>query len=1263
MSPGVNQDQLFWELSHGTHGITHLGPYTLDQNSLYINGNSFGAAAPNTTTGELSEELFTVNFTINNLRYSADMSQIGSPKFNITDTLMQHLLGPLFQRSSLGPLYTGCRVATLRSMKNGAQTQVDVLCTYRRVFNSQGLPAKPIFYDLSWQTHGITKLGPYSLDKDSLFINGYNEPGPDVPPTTPEPATTILPSPTTSLQPESNTVMWHKPETFTINFTISNLPYSVDMISGSAIFNSTENVLQRLLGPLFQNDSFNSSCRLTSLRPEKNGMFTGVVTTCTYQNDPAHPGMDIQGLYSELSHLSHGVTQLGNYTLEEHSLYVNGYPILGPDILTTTPEPSTTILPFTLTSVQPESTTARAHHLKTITINFTISNLPYSAEMNYSSAMFNSTESVLQHLLRPLFQNNSFNASCRLTSLRPEKNQNSTNVNVICSYQHYSAHPGLHTQELYSELSHLTHGFTQLGNYTLDKDSLYVNGYNEIGTKEPTTNPETATTMLPSPSILVQTESTTAVGYHLKTVTVSFTISNLPYSAHMNNGSAVFNSTETVLKHLLEPLLHNGSFNSSCRLDSLRPEKNGTATAVEAICTYYHNAANSGIDTQELYSELSHLTYGITQLGNYTLDQESLHVSGYNEPHPEEPPTTPEPTTTMQPSPSTALHPEPTTGHHLKILTINFTISNLPYLSNMSNGSAMFNSTESVVQYLLSHLFQNGSFNSSCTLDSLRSRKNGTATGVNVICIYHHDPENPEMDIHGLYLEINNLTHGITQLGNYSLDNGSLYINGYNEHGVEELYTAPESPSTIVPSSSTFVKGEPTVAMGNLKTFTLNFTISNLPYSTDMSSGSAMFNSTERILQHLIRPLVQNESLYSNCRLASLRPKKNGTATGVNAICSYHQNPDHPELDTQELYTKLTQLTQGVTQLGSYMLDQNSIYVNGYTHQTAETTSSGYVPLNITIQGKYQLNFCIINWNLNNTDPTSSEYITLERDIEDKVTTLYTGSQLKEVFQSCLVTNMTSGSTVVTLEALFSSHLDPNLVKQVFLNKTLNASSHWLGATYQLKDLHVIDMKTSILLPAEIPTTSSSSQHFNLNFTITNLPYSQDIAQPSTTKYQQTKRSIENALNQLFRNSSIKSYFSDCQVLAFRSVSNNNNHTGVDSLCNFSPLARRVDRVAIYEEFLRMTHNGTQLLNFTLDRKSVFVDGYSQNRDDDVMKNSGLPFWAIILICLAVLLVLITCLMCCFLVTVCRRKKEGDYQVQRHRLAYYLSHLDLRKLQ
>ena len=48
-----------------------------------------------TTAGEAREELFTLNFTIDNLRYSADMGRPGSLKFNITDTLMQHLVRAL----------------------------------------------------------------------------------------------------------------------------------------------------------------------------------------------------------------------------------------------------------------------------------------------------------------------------------------------------------------------------------------------------------------------------------------------------------------------------------------------------------------------------------------------------------------------------------------------------------------------------------------------------------------------------------------------------------------------------------------------------------------------------------------------------------------------------------------------------------------------------------------------------------------------------------------------------------------------------------------------------------------------------------------------------------------------------------------------------------------------------------------------------------------------------------------------------------------
>ena len=38
-------------------------------------------------------------------------------------------------------------------------------------------------------------------------------------------------------------------------------------------------------------------------------------------------------------------------------------------------------------------------------------------------------------------------------------------------------------------------------------------------------------------------------------------------------------------------------------------------------------------------------------------------------------------------------------------------------------------------------------------------------------------------------------------------------------------------------------------------------------------------------------------------------------------------------------------------------------------------------------------------------------------------------------------------------------------------------------------------------------------------------------------------------------------------------------------------LAQRLDRVAIYQEFLWLTQNGTQLQSLTLDRESVLGDG------------------------------------------------------------------------
>lgn len=58
------------------------------------------------------------------------------------------------------------------------------------------------------------------------------------------------------------------------------------------------------------------------------------------------------------------------------------------------------------------------------------------------------------------------------------------------------------------------------------------------------------------------------------------------------------------------------------------PRKNGEATGVDIVCTYHPDHIGHGFATEQLYLELSKLTYGVTQLGPYTLDQDSLYVNG-----------------------------------------------------------------------------------------------------------------------------------------------------------------------------------------------------------------------------------------------------------------------------------------------------------------------------------------------------------------------------------------------------------------------------------------------------------------------------------------------------------------------------------------------------------------------------------------------------------------------------------------------------------
>ncbi|NXW69764.1 MUC16 protein, partial [Hirundo rustica] len=119
-------------------------------------------------------EHFTVNFTITNLPYTSDLENPDSAKFRATRRVMNTLLDNLLKESSIGPDLQGCETTTFRYEPGSHrdQTRVDAVCTYSKEPSAAPLDRVGLYHQVSNRTRGITQLGPYSLDKDSLYVNG-----------------------------------------------------------------------------------------------------------------------------------------------------------------------------------------------------------------------------------------------------------------------------------------------------------------------------------------------------------------------------------------------------------------------------------------------------------------------------------------------------------------------------------------------------------------------------------------------------------------------------------------------------------------------------------------------------------------------------------------------------------------------------------------------------------------------------------------------------------------------------------------------------------------------------------------------------------------------------------------------------------------------------------------------------------------------------------------------------------------------------------
>ncbi|NWH63298.1 MUC16 protein, partial [Geococcyx californianus] len=120
-------------------------------------------------------------------------------------------------------------------------------------------------------------------------------------------------------------------------------------------------------------------------------------------------------------------------------------------------------------------TTAPSPASRHFTLNFTLTNLPYTADLDApTSRKFISTVKVLYHYVSLVLV--LLILTCVTFSLRSGRDRDNTVVDAVCSYKNNVSLARFDREKVYREMSTMTNDVTKLGHYTLDKNSLYVDG-------------------------------------------------------------------------------------------------------------------------------------------------------------------------------------------------------------------------------------------------------------------------------------------------------------------------------------------------------------------------------------------------------------------------------------------------------------------------------------------------------------------------------------------------------------------------------------------------------------------------------------------------------------------------------------------------------------------------------------------------------------------------------------------------------------------
>ncbi|XP_025025997.1 mucin-16-like [Python bivittatus] len=120
--------------------------------------------------------------------------------------------------------------------------------------------------------------------------------------------------------------------------------------------------------------------------------------------------------------------------------------------------------------------------------------------------------------------------------------------------------------------------------------------------------------------------------------------------------------------------------------------------------------------------------------------------------------------------------------------------------------------------------------------------------------------------------------------------------------------------------------------MLKVKSFTVNFTITNLPYKKDMKNPkSDVYQKAKASIEDELNQLYQRSDLKMNflgCSVKNFRSTSHETQTDVSSVCTFAMDFGSRTFDKDLVYDIFKNLTQNASLMGKYSLDNSSINVN-----------------------------------------------------------------------------------------------------------------------------------------------------------------------------------------------------------------------------------------------------------------------------------------------------------------------------------------------